>query len=105
MCFCSGTASMTSLQWVEKDLLKSTTISLVQKLGQQAVILKLLAERQAKLLRQRFCIPQAPNARPLVLSNKHMLSTGQSLPFIVHPALPICILGYKNHPVPGSVEV
>lgn len=92
---CLGEASQTSMHWVKDSLLENVARTLKQQSRTFAGnASKILAEKHAKLLRSNMYIPQASTSRPSVLSNTHVLKTAQSLPFILHPTLPMCIMGY-----------
>ena len=49
--------------------------------------------------RRRFAVPLARSATATVCSNASVLQTGRSLAALVHPLLPLCILGYGRKPV------
>lgn len=49
----------------------------------------------ADFMRARWGAPPARGALPLVLSNRSVLGSGQSLAHVAHPFLPQAILGYR----------
>lgn len=53
-----------------------------------------LAAFAADWLRSRHSHPASRLRLPHVLSNRSVLCSGQSLKYISHPWLPLCILGY-----------
>lgn len=55
-----------------------------------------LVQEFAHHLRRKCVAPQAPHLKPIVLTNEAMLTTGISAGVILHPFLPICILGYQQ---------
>lgn len=57
---------------------------------------KACAIEQTHKLRQQLYTPPAFAARPVVLSNTKMLQDGQSLSYIVHRQIPMCVMGYSH---------
>lgn len=90
-----GSVSAHSLHWVEDWSLQiacRTTQIMGLEFGSAP---RRLTREPFRLLKTSLHVPQAPAAQPVLLDNAHMLKTGQSLSFILHPSLPICIMGYK----------
>ena len=57
-----------------------------------------LAKEFASRLKSDCVAPQAPQQATVVLTNEAMLNSGKSAGVLLHPFLPICILGYQ-HPI------
>ena len=55
-----------------------------------------LVKEFAHDLRRKYVAPQAPQLKPVVLTNETVLTTGISAGVLLHPFLPICILGYQQ---------
>lgn len=47
-------------------------------------------------MRSRYTVPLPRRSLPLVLTNRTVLGSGQSLQHIAHPWLPLAILGYRG---------
>lgn len=99
MSFClAGIAELLSQRWVKPE---STTQVLDNIAYHHSTdICKLAALCLAKAFASRLksdCIaPQAPHQAPVVLTNAAMLMSGKSAGVLLHPFLPICILGYRH---------
>ena len=50
----------------------------------------------AEFLRGRYSAPPPRHRLPLVLTNRSVLGSGESLQHLAHPFLPLAILGYSN---------
>lgn len=102
-CFVTGTAELLSQQWIGTEAFQSLSNSLrgsaqaamYAQSDLQRLVVVTLAEHQARRLRQKYVAPQSRSRRPVVLNNKIMLLSGRSANLLVHPTLPICILGYN----------
>lgn len=104
---CLGSVTAHTLSWAD-DVLLMMTNSLQAVLPHsvslqhgQISYTRWLRAHLALQLRKKLQIPQAPAATVLVLNNSFMVETGQSLPRIAHPTLPVCIMGYQQQQVPA----
>lgn len=55
-----------------------------------------LAKEFANRLKSSCVAPQAPHQAAVVLTNEAMLISGKSAGVLLHPFLPVCILGYQH---------
>ena len=94
----AGSGALLSQWWVKPESTRTMIDRFSHHHADPADICKLAAHCLAKeFVNQLMSKYVAPHAlQPVVLSNEAMLISGKSARVLLHPLLPICILGYRQ---------
>lgn len=92
----AGDAELLSQRWVKPESVNQVISNIAH--DHPTDVCKLaaicIAKKSASRLKSDCVAPQAPQQATVVLTNEAMLISGKSVDVLLHPFLPICILGY-----------